>query len=76
MKKDKRDKLLNSIHKLITIDNNYNENAHFIFKVLSDYAKIMQEADERTIPLSGSNYATLQTNDLLTVRNIISEMEK
>ena len=25
----------------------------------SVYAKIMQEADERTLPLSGSNYATL-----------------
>lgn len=40
------------------------------------YAKIMQAVDNKTLPLSGSNYATLHTNDLLTVRNIISEMEK
>ncbi|MCW2281394.1 hypothetical protein [Lactococcus lactis] len=36
MKKDKRDKLLDRIHKLITIDNDYNENAHFIYKILSE----------------------------------------
>ena len=35
------------------------------------YAKIMQGVDKRTLPLSGQNYATLQTNDLLSVRNII-----
>lgn len=40
------------------------------------YAKIMEAVDNKTLPLSGSNYATLHTNDLLTVRNIISEMEK
>ena len=36
MKKNKIDKLLNNIHKLITIDRDYNENSRFIFKTLSE----------------------------------------
>lgn len=36
MEKNKIDKLLNNIHKLITIDRDYNENSRFIFKTLSD----------------------------------------
>lgn len=36
MKKNKIDKLLNNIHKLITIDRDYDENARFIFKTLSE----------------------------------------
>ncbi|MDU0403932.1 hypothetical protein KF7HA_02313 [Lactococcus lactis] len=37
MEKDKIDKLLNNIHKLITIDRDYSENSRFIFKTLSEY---------------------------------------
>lgn len=36
MEKNKIDKLLNNIHKLITIDRDYNENSRFIFKTLSE----------------------------------------
>ncbi|KST85390.1 hypothetical protein KF7_1112 [Lactococcus lactis subsp. lactis] len=36
MEKDKIDKLLNNIHKLITIDRDYSENSRFIFKTLSE----------------------------------------
>lgn len=36
MEKNKIDKLLNNIHKLITIDRDYSENSRFIFKTLSE----------------------------------------
>lgn len=40
------------------------------------YAKIMATVAKETSPLSDSNYAHLQTNDIQTVRNIISELER
>ena len=56
---------------------NYDKSTGWVISTNSPvWAKIMQEAEKETAPLSQSNYAIFQTHDIRAVRNLISELEK